>query len=131
LGEAERVQPQVVRLKRRREYLAVAGSRERWVTPAFVLQAGPRPGAAAPEIGLGFTASRRVGKAVARNRARRRLAEAARLILPDQAKPGYNYVIVARPAVLTWPFERLLTDLSTAFARITRPRPRRAPGSTG
>jgi ribonuclease P protein component len=118
----------VVRLKRRREFVAVAGSRERWVTPAFVLQAGRRPGAGA-EIGLGFTASRRVGKAVARNRARRRLAEAARLTLPDQAKPGYNYVIVARPAVLTWPFERLLTDLRTAFARITRPRPQRAAGS--
>jgi ribonuclease P protein component len=129
LAEAERGPPRVVRLRRRREYLAVAGGRERWVTPAFVLQAGPRPGAA-DEIGLGLTTSRRVGTAVARNRARRRLVEAARLILPDQAKPGYNYVIVARPAVLTCPFERLLNDLSTAFARITQPRrrPPRAPG---
>lgn len=130
MAEAEGAQPRVVRLKRRREYLAVAGGRERWVTPAFVLQAGPRPGAAADEIGLGLTASRRVGKAVARNRARRRLAEAARLILPDEVKPGYNYVIVARPAVLTCPFERLLNDLSTAFARITQPR-RRPPRAAG
>ena len=123
----------MVRLKRRKEYLAVAGTRDRWVAPAFVLQAGPRPGCSAREIGLGFTASRRVGKAVARNRARRRLAEAARLILPDQAQPGYNYVIVARPAVLTCPFDRLLSDLQSAFARIVRPR-RRArtrPGDVG
>jgi ribonuclease P protein component len=115
----------VARLKRRPEFLAVAATRRRWATPAFVLQAGPRrttPGAddTEAEIGVGFTASRRVGKAVARNRARRRLAEAARAVLPGPAQPGYNYVVVARPAVLTCPFDRLLRDLTTAFARVTR-----------
>jgi ribonuclease P protein component len=115
----------VTRLKRRREFVAVAATRQRWVTPAFVLQAGPRPApgvtaGAAAEIGVGFTASRRIGKAVARNRARRRLVEVARAVLPGPARPGYNYVIVARPAVLTCPFDRLLSDLATAFARVTR-----------
>ena len=113
----------MVRLKQRREFLATAAGR-RWVTPAFVLQAAPRPepaGGDAREVGLGFTASRRVGKAVARNRARRRLREAARAVLPGPAEPGYNYVIVARPAALTCPFSRLVEDLSTALARITRP----------
>jgi ribonuclease P protein component len=111
----------VVRLKRRREFLAVAGTRCRWGTPAFVLQAGPR--GAADEIGIGFTASRRLGNAVARNRARRRLRAAARALLPGAARPGYDYVIVARPAILTCPFEALLTDLATAFARVIRKRP--------
>ncbi len=111
-----------MRLKRRAEFVAVAATRQRWVTPAFVLQAGPRPpgGTGSAEIGVGFTASRRVGKAVARNRARRRLVAAARALLPGPARPGYNYVIVARAAVLTCPFDRLLSDLGTAFARITR-----------
>jgi len=116
-------QIRVTRLKRRPEFVAVAATRRRWVTPAFVLQLGPRPAAAGGalpgEIGIGFTASRRVGKAVARNRARRRLIEAARAVLPGPARPGFNYVIVARPAVLTWPFERLLSELRTAFARLT------------
>jgi ribonuclease P protein component len=116
-------QPQVRRLKRRAEFLAVAASRRRWVTPAFVLQLGRRPqagSAAGPaEIGVGFTASRRIGKAVARNRARRRLSEAARVVLPGPARPGCNYVIVARPAVLTWRFDRLLHELRTALARLT------------
>jgi ribonuclease P protein component len=116
--------PRVARLRRRAEFLAVAATRCRWVTPAFVLQAGPRLAAgvaADSEIGVGFTASRRVGKAVARNRARRRLVEAARAVLPGPARPGYNYVIIARPAVLTCPFERLLSDLRTAFTRIATP----------
>lgn len=123
----------MVRLKRRREFLAVAGTRCRWVTPAFVLQAGPR--GVPTEIGIGFTASRRIGSAVARNRARRRLRAAARALLPGAAKPGYDYVIVARPAILTCPFEALLTDLAKAFARVIRQRPpgvaRRAAAEAG
>lgn len=93
-----------------------------------MLQLGPRREGAPDEIGLGFTASRRVGKAVARNRARRRLIEAARAVLPGPARAGYNYVIVARAAVLTWPFDRLLNELHTAFARLA---PKVAAGAGG
>lgn len=123
----------VVRLKRRREFLAVAGQGRRWVTPAFVLQAGPRPvrdgdtEAGGREIGVGFTASRRVGNAVERNRARRRLREAVRRVLPGgPARPGFDYVVVARPEALSRPFAALLDDLEAAFARAptARPRPR-------
>jgi ribonuclease P protein component len=120
LGDGRESEASVERLKRRREFLAVAASGRRWVTPAFVLQVGPRAAGQGAEIGLGFTASRRVGSAVARNRARRRLAEAARKVLPGAGEPGYNYVLVARPVVLTCPFDRLLSDLTTAFARVTR-----------
>ena len=112
----------MVRLKRRREFVAVANTRWRWVTSAFVLQVGPR--VEPEEIGIGFTASRRIGNAVARNRARRRLRAAVRAILPGPARPGYDYVVVARPAILTCPFDLLLNDLATAFARVTRGRPR-------
>jgi ribonuclease P protein component len=121
LGACGATAIRVVRLKRRREFLAVAGTRRRWVTPAFVLQAGPR--GAPAEIGIGFTASRRIGSAVARNRARRRLRAAVRAVVPGAAKPGYDYVIVARPAILTCPFDVVVNDLATAFARVVRPRP--------
>lgn len=128
----DRGRAQLVRLKRRAEFVAVAATRQRWVTPAFVVQAGPRPAPAQGvcEIGVGFTASRRVGKAVARNRARRRLVAAIRQVLPGTASPGYNYVVVARPAVLTCPFDQLLNDLTEAFAGIGR-RLRRASGAAG
>jgi ribonuclease P protein component len=115
----------VVRLERRAEFLAVAGTRRRYVAAAFVLQAGPR--GAPGEIGIGFTATRRIGNAVARNRARRRLRAAARAILPGAVEPGYDYVLVARPAILTCPFNVVLSDLATAFARVARPRPSRPP----
>jgi ribonuclease P protein component len=130
LGDGRKSEAAVERLKRRHEFRAVAASGRRWVTPAFVLQVGPRPAGQDAAIGLGFTASRKVGSAVARNRARRRLVEAARKVLPGAGEPGYNYVLVARPVVLTCPFDRLLSDLTTAFARVTRtaPRPRRPVG---
>jgi ribonuclease P protein component len=110
----------VVRLKRRGQFLAVAGARCRYVAPAFVLQSGPR--GAPGEIGIGFTASRRIGNAVARNRARRRLRAAVDAILPGAAKPGYDYVLVARPAILTCPFNLVVSDLASAFTRVLRPR---------
>jgi ribonuclease P protein component len=116
LGACGATEIRVVRLRRRHEFVAVAGTRRRWVGPAFVMQAGPRGGPC--EIGIGFTASRRIGNAVARNRARRRLRAAVQAILPGPARPGYDYVIVARPAILTCPFDSLLKDLTAAFARV-------------
>lgn len=119
----------VVRLRRRREFLAARHGR-RVVTPGFVLQAARRPDRDdGGSIGLGFTVSRKVGKAVARNRARRRLREAARAVFPGPAQPGTNYVIVARASVLTCPFDRLLHDLRRALERAGRTA-RASPGSS-
>ena len=64
---------------------------------------------------VGFTASRKVGNAVARNRAKRRLRAAAQAILPTEARPRTDYVLVARPATLVRPFEALLRDLAAAL----------------
>jgi ribonuclease P protein component len=123
----------VVGLKRRAEFLAVAATGRRWVAPAFILQAGPpreSEGVEGDEIGIGFTATKRIGGAVARNRAKRRLRDAARRVAPDAASPGRDYVLVARAAVLTCPFQTLLDDLASAFSRVlaTKSRPSRADG---
>lgn len=66
---------------------------------------------------MGFTASRKVGNAVARNRAKRRLRAAADTLIADHADPGRDYVLIARAATLTRPFSALLHDLETALKR--------------
>jgi ribonuclease P protein component len=107
------------RLKTRADFLRAAGTircskrvltLEMCPTPEN-LKTGPRPGHAR----VGFTASRKVGGAVERNRAKRRLRAAAAALLPLLGEAGNDYVLVARAATLTEPFEGLLADLTSAI----------------
>ncbi len=125
------------RLRRRREFLRVARGRRKWAAPGLVLQAreaadnrnkareaaGDRDKTrdATNEdamVRIGFTASRKVGNAVARNRAKRRLRAAVSEIMPACAAPGIDYVIIARGATLTRRYADLLADLKTALRRV-------------
>ncbi len=74
--------------------------------------------AEAGPIGVGFTASKRVGGAVIRNRARRRLREAARQLLPVHGLPGVDYVLVARQSTPDADWAALLDDLKNALIRL-------------
>ena len=67
---------------------------------------------------VGFTATKRVGGAIARNRAKRRLREAVARVMPGNAKLGYDYVVIARAGTLHRKFGDLLQDLETALARV-------------
>jgi len=105
----------VVGLKRRREYLAAARGLKAG-RDAFLLQAVRRGGGdASGEIGVGITVTRKIGGAVVRNRARRRLREALRRVLPGPARAGHDYVVVARPGALSQPFVDLVRDLGSAI----------------
>ncbi|MBB3262631.1 ribonuclease P protein component [Azospirillum sp. OGB3] len=115
--------PRVGRLKRRPEFLAVAGTRRKHVAPGLILQVRrhderQRPAPGEPPIRLGLTASRKVGNAVVRNRARRRLREAARQILTAHAAPGHDFVLVARAATAERPWTELVGDLIAALKRL-------------
>ena len=123
----------VERLKRRPEFLRVAGARRKWVAAGLILQADRRiPPGEGPSDGLrvGFTVSRKVGNAVARNRARRRLRAAAALVLPRRAAPGHDYVIVGRAATLTRTFPGLVEDLEAGLRRLGLWRDETAPAGT-
>ena len=106
-------------LTRRAEFLAAARA-YRQGKPGFSLQARPRT-ADEPETGIrvGFTCSRKVGNAVARNRAKRRLRAVARDVLPAAGRPGWDYVLVGRPGeTAARNFATLCDDLRSALAAV-------------
>ncbi len=107
-------------LRRRAEFLAVAASGKKWVAPGLILQIGlPRMAESTALSGVryGLTATRKIGNAVIRNRARRRLrALAVELLL--QAAPDRDYVLIARNITATREFAALRLDLQTALKKL-------------
>ena len=108
------------RLTRRAEFLKVAAARRKFVAPGLILQAAAGPAAEPAEASwrVGFTASRKVGNAVARNRARRRLRAASAEVLPVHAQAGHDYVVIARAGTLTRPYQALVGDLEEGLRRL-------------
>lgn len=103
-------------LRRRSDFRAAARAR-RQAMPGMVVQARDRGDGGPARLGL--TCSRKVGNAVARNRAKRRLRAAARTILPAAARPGWDYVLIGRAgATAARPFADLTADLARALARL-------------
>jgi ribonuclease P protein component len=107
----------VERLKRRVDFLRVAGARRKWAMPGLVLQARRRDDQGGASR-VGFTASRKVGGAVARNRAKRRLRAAADQVITAHGKYGYDFVLIARAGTAGRSFPALLKDLEAALKRV-------------
>ncbi|MBS0470357.1 MAG: ribonuclease P protein component [Proteobacteria bacterium] len=99
------------RLKNRSDFLRAARGIRR-VSPGLTLEISENPTDGATRVG--FTASRKIGNAVIRNRAKRRLRAAARVILAGASRPGVDYVLVARAGTVTRPFQSLAGDLAEA-----------------
>jgi ribonuclease P protein component len=106
------------RLKRRPEFLQVASTGQKAAMPGLVLQARDRADGEA--LRVGFTASRKVGGAVARNRAKRRLRAAAEQVLGVQGRSAHDYVLIARGDTVRRPYLLLLDDLDRALKRVDR-----------
>ena len=105
-------------LTKRADFVRASHGR-RFAAPAFSLQARKRAEGEAQGIRVGFTCSKKVGNAVARNRAKRRLREVARIVLPEQGRDGWDYVLVGRKdTTATLPFDQLLADLRRALGKV-------------
>ena len=125
--------PSIQKLTKRSEFLACAQAPST-AKGAVVVQALARDDAQ-PLVRAGFTATKRIGGAVERNRAKRRMREVARLLLPQFGRPGVDYVFIARGGVTSRAWDRLLDDVKSALLRLAAERespeaPGRRPSST-
>ena len=103
-------------IRKRRDFLWVNGGR-RAATPGFVLLGRPNENNAAARVG--FTCSKKVGNAVARNRAKRRLRALAREVLAGAARPGWDYVLIGRRDVTaSRDYRAMSDDLLRGLAKI-------------
>ncbi len=110
----------LVTLTRRADFLRAARGR-RTAMPGFILQAYRRAEAPQGPIRIGYTCSRKVGNAVARNRAKRRLRALARDIITMDGRPGWDYVLVGRAETTSaLPYAALRTDLQRALTKVHR-----------
>ncbi len=105
------------RLKRRQDFVAAARAKFA-AMPGMVVQARDRADGKPPRVG--FTATKKLGNAVARNRVKRRLREIARLQLEASARLGHDYVLIGRGTSLTRSFTELEQDLNSALKRLHR-----------
>jgi len=128
-GLTETPEATCVRLRQRREFLMARRLGKKWVRPGMIVQfrrhqpdvdASLRPSV----MRLGFTVSKKVGNAVSRNRAKRRLRAVADQVMVKnagflkKAAPGFDLVIIGRAATLTRPFQDLLGDLQQALKKL-------------
>lgn len=112
------------RITHRSDFLKANRGRK-FATPGLVLQARRRnePNETGSEtiIRVGFTATKKIGNAVTRNRIKRRLRALAREILTESGKPGYDYVLIGRAMTPDRAYSDLVDDLTKALHMVGRP----------
>jgi ribonuclease P protein component len=105
-------------LTKRADFIRASHAR-RQGTPGIHLQGRKRSDGEAEGIRVGYTCSKKVGNAVARNRAKRRLREVARTVLPELGRDGWDYVLVGRKdTTAALPFDTLVADLRRAIKKV-------------
>lgn len=110
--------PTLTVLTKRADFLRAAKARRQGTTGVH-LQARKRAEGEATGIRVGFTCSKKVGNAVARNRAKRRLREIARMTLPTLGRDGWDYVLVGRNGTTgSITFDDLMADLRSALKKV-------------
>lgn len=110
-------------LKKRKDFVKVASQGQKMVSSALILQAAfhiPAANVLPGGAGLGYTVTKKVGKAHIRNRSKRRLRAAAREIFPKHALSGVCYVLIGRHNTATRDFAKLKEEMIIALKRINK-----------
>ena len=109
----------LVKIKKRPDFLRIARHGAKAVRSGLVLQAlireAPSEQTPLPVMRIGYTASKKIGKAVVRNRAKRRLRALCAAVLPEEGMPGVDYVLIARYKTPDAPYQKLLNELHDAL----------------
>jgi ribonuclease P protein component len=105
----------VLRIKKREDFLRVQQTKNSIAASGLVLQVAPAVGEGSSLIRVGFTATSKIGNAVKRNRIKRKLRAVAREIMPKHASEGKDYVIIGRSRTIDRQYEALVKDLKYAL----------------
>ena len=113
----------LVSIPSRAGFLAARDSGMKAISTGFILQAAPT---GRDHWRLGLTATRKIGNAVRRNRARRRLRALARTELSSHARAGVDYVMIARHGTADREWADLVADLGKTVSYLHRKMDRQA-----
>jgi len=111
--------PKLGVLKKRAEFLHVREGRYR-AQGGIVVQMRENP--THTGIRVGFTATKKIGNAIVRNRSKRRLREVARTLLPQHGLLGHDYVFIARNGTIDRNWTALLDDAEKALITLSKPK---------
>ena len=117
MGDSLKTHSKLGRLTKRSEFLYVREGRYR-AQGGLVIQARENPDH--DGVRVGFTATKKIGGAVVRNKAKRRLREVARQVLPDLGVNGTDYVFIARQSTCSRTFSDLVEDGKKALLTLSR-----------
>ena len=110
----------VIRLKKRQDFVRLNHKGRKFITKGFVLLALSRgeDNPFSDIIRVGFTTTKKLGKAVIRNRIRRRLRAVVQKVMPETGQSSYDYVLIGRSTTSDCSFERLTRDLTFALEHV-------------
>ncbi|MGB0934490.1 MAG: ribonuclease P protein component [Alphaproteobacteria bacterium] len=109
----------IATLKKRADFVRIAKNGKSWVTPSFILQCDAQPSSDISTTRVGYTATKKIGSAVKRNLAKRRLRATSKEYIPHLITDSpHDYVLIARRELLTYPYDQLCRDLKWALKRI-------------